>query len=278
MQLTEREKQRLYKNICTPYGMNILNLIMTAETVKAYDFCRQADNCRENIIRLNNMRRCCSRDELQEINGQIREERAMIRFWTFCKNVFRDRKRRMSKLFKHGYAVMCGYAVTKDRLGDMSELFASCCDAKGKYRAYETTDIVDAYVKHVASEEQIPYAYVRIRQDARTGKLIIWYGETRLAFDGRQCTGRKKRYLLHAAQDIRGYRLMTLADKKSWPAWRPIISDILVTPAGRFKITAQSWWEMLNCIDRLAAKKVFVTDYSGIYITMAVYRHPVSWG
>ena len=277
MQLTEREKQRLYKNICTPYSMNILNLIMVAQTVKAYDFCRQADNCRENIIRLNNMRRCCSRDELQEINGQIRDNRCMIRFWTFCKNVFRDRKRRMTKLFKCGYAVMCGYAVTKDRLGDMSELFAACSDGKGKHRAYEMTDIVDAYVKHVASEEQIPYAYVRIRQDAGTGKLDVQYGETRLEFpEGIHC-GKSRKYLLYAAQDIREYRPMTLADKKSWPAWRPIISDILVTPAGKFKITAQSWWEMLNCIDRLAAKKAFVTDYSGIYIGMKVYRHPVSW-
>ena len=244
---------------------------MTAETVKAYDFCRQADNCRENIIRLNNMRRYCSRDELQGINDQIREERAMIRFWTFCKNVFRNRKRRMTKLFGHGYAVM------KDRLGDMSELFANCPDGKANRRAYEMTDIVDAYVKHVAEEEHIPYAYVMIRQDAGTGKLDIQYGEARLLFDDTQCGSRKKRYLRYETEDIRGYRPMTLADKKSWPAWRPIISDILVTPAGKFKITAQSWWEMLNCISRLADKKAFVTDYSGIYIAMTVYRHPVSW-
>ena len=271
MQLTEREKQRLYKNICTPYGINILNLVMEAETTKAYDFCRKIDACREDISLLNVSLQCCSEGDAQGIKDMIRQDRAMIRFWTFCKNVFRNRKRRMTKLFGHGYAVM------KDRLGDMSELFANCPDGKANRRAYEMTDIVDAYVKHVAEEEHIPYACVRIRQDAGTGKLDIEYGEARLLFDDTQCGGRKKRYLRYAAQDIRGYRLMTLADKKSWPAWRPIISDILVTPAGKFKITAQSWWEMLNCISRLADKKAFVTGYSGIYIAMTVYRHPVSW-
>ena len=161
----------------------------------------------------------------------------------------------------------------------MSELFAGCPDGKGKRRAYEITDIVEAYVKHVAEEEQIPYAYVRIRQDAGTGELDVQYGEARLVFDDIQYSGsgRKKRYLRYATEDIREYRPISLKDKKSWPDWRPIISDILVTPAGKFKITAQSWWEMLNCISQLAAKKAFVTGYSGIYIGVKVYRHPVNW-
>ena len=272
MLLTGREKQRLEKNICRPYGVNPLNLAMEAETVKAYDFCRKIDACREDINWLNVLLQCCSEDNVQVIKDMIRQDRAMIRFWTFCKNVFRDRKRRMTALLKSGRTVL------DNRCGDISELFAGCPQNKTrKYRAYEISDIVDAYVKHIAEEEQIPYACVRIRQDAGTGKLDVQYGDARLVFDGIQYGGRKKRYLRYAVEDIREYRPMSLADKKSWPAWRPIISDILVTPAGKFKITAQSWWEMLNCIDRLAARKAFVTGYSGIYIGMKVYRHPVSW-
>ena len=270
MQLTEREKQRMDKNICRPYGVNPLNLVMEAETVKAYDFCRKIDACRRDMNWLNVSLQCCCEDDIQGIKDMIRQDRAMIRFWTFCKNVFRCRKRRMSRLLARRYA-------SQDRLGDMSELFAGCPDGKGKRRVYEITDIVEAYVKHVAEEEQIPYAYVRIRQDAGTGELDVQYGEARLVFNDRQCGGRKKRYLRYATEDISEYRPMSLSNKKSWPAWRPIISDILVTPAGKFKITAQSWWEMLNCISRLADGKAFVTDYSGIYIGMKVYRHPLQW-
>lgn len=273
MQLTEREKQRMDKNICRPYRVNLLNLVMEAETAKAYDFCRKIDACRRDMNWLNVSLQCCSEGNVQTIKDMIRQDRAMIRFWTFCKNVFRDRKRRMTALLKSGRTVL------EYRCGDISELFAGCPQNKtGKYRAYEISDIVDAYVKHVAEEEHIPYAYVRIRQDAGTGELDVQYGEACLVFDDIQCSGRKKRYLRYAVEDIREYRPMTLADKKSWPAWRPIISDILVTPAGKFKITAQSWWEMLNCISRLADKKAFVTGYRGIYIDVKVYRHPVKWG
>ena len=182
MQLTEREKQRLDKNICRPYGANILNLAMEAEMTKAHDFCRKIDACREDINWLNVSLQCCCEDDIQGIKDMIRQDRAMIRFWTFCKNVFRCRKRRMSRLLARGYA-------SQDRLGDISELFAGCPDGKGKRRAYEITDIVEAYVKHVAEEEQIPYAYVRIRQDAGTGELDVQYGEARLVFDDIQYSG-----------------------------------------------------------------------------------------
>ena len=215
MQLTEREMQRLDKNICRPYGANILNLAMEAGMTKAYDFCRRADICRENIIRLNDMRRCCSRDELQGIKDQIRENRCMIRFWTFCKNVFRDRKRRMSKLLNHRYAAL------QDRLGDMSGLFAA--GGKGNRRIYETDDIVDAYVKHVAAEEQVPYAYVRIRRDTGTGKLIVQYTEPRLEFQEEIHCGKRRKYLQCAVENIREWRPISLSDKKSWPGWRRLI-------------------------------------------------------
>lgn len=270
MQLTEREKQRLDKNICRPYGANPLNLIMEAETVKAYDFCRRADSCRENIVRLNDMRRCCSRDELQGIRDRIRDNRCMIRFWTFCKNVFRDRKRRMTRLLARGYA-------SQDRLGDMSGLFAGCPDGKGRRRAYETADIVDAYVKHVAEEEHIPYAYVRIRQDAGTGRLIVQYTEPRLEFQEEIHCGKRRKYLQCAVENIREWRPISLSDKKSWPGWRPIISDVLVTPAGDFKITAQSWWEMLRRIGHLNIEKAFDTQHDNICISMKIYRHPYNW-
>lgn len=271
MQLTEREMQRLDKNICRPYGANILNLAMEAEMTKAYDFCRRADICRENIIRLNDMRRCCSRDELQGIKDRIRENRCMIRFWTFCNNVFRDRKRRMSKLLRRRYAAL------RDRLGDMSELFAACPDGKGNRRIYETDDIVDAYVKHVASEEHIPYAYVRIRQDAGTGRLIVQYTEPRLEFQEEIHCGKRRKYLQCAVENICEWRPISLSDKKSWPGWRPIISDVLVTPAGDFKITAQSWWEMLQRIGHLNIEKAFDTQHDNICISMKIYRHPYKW-
>ena len=153
----------------------------------------------------------------------------------------------------------------------------ACSDGKGNRRIYETTDIVDAYVKHVAAEEQIPYAYVRIRQDTGTGKLIVQYTEPRLEFpEGIHC-GKRRKYLQYAVEDIYEWRPISLSDKKSQPAWRPIISDVLVTPAGDFKITAQSWWEMLQRIGHMNIEKAFDTLHDNIYISMKIYRHPYKW-